>query len=212
MEQLLQSQGNQAEAPVLVQPQVTLAGRTRAEWDAHLDELCHIALPGEDVPEAAIMHGWRGEPTAEDIAWANAQPAAASETRNLIVQYQEAIDRPETTPLEAKALRVNMRALENLAARQEVAPGPQEGREEEWCECRHSDDDHLEPDWDGDGRGCAVAGCHCIEFTPITKLWCKYCGPDCLHGASHNARAEDECLYGDLPGETATEDTRGENT
>ncbi len=35
-----------------------------------------------------------------------------------------------------------------------------------------------------------------------TAQICEWCGPQCLGGAAHNARQEDGCRYGDLPGET----------
>jgi len=42
-------------------------------------------------------------------------------TNALIARYRETLELPTTTPLEAKALRVNMKALENLAKRLEDA-------------------------------------------------------------------------------------------
>lgn len=43
-------------------------------------------------------------------------------TNALIALYQETLELPTTTPLEAKALRINMRSLQNLAKRLEVEP------------------------------------------------------------------------------------------
>lgn len=42
-------------------------------------------------------------------------------TNALIARYRETLDLPSTTPIEAKALRINMRALEALAKRLEAA-------------------------------------------------------------------------------------------
>lgn len=41
-------------------------------------------------------------------------------TNALIARYRETLELPTTTPLEAKALKVNMRSLQNLAERLEA--------------------------------------------------------------------------------------------
>ena len=53
----------------------TLIGHTRDEWVAHIDELFRIASSGEDIPEAALLFGWQGTPTAADFVWAKEQMA-----------------------------------------------------------------------------------------------------------------------------------------
>jgi hypothetical protein len=55
----------------------TMMGSTRNEWVEHIDKLFAIAIPGEDIPEAALLHGWQGEPTEADIAWAKEQIAVS---------------------------------------------------------------------------------------------------------------------------------------
>ena len=42
------------------------------------------------------------------------------------------------------------------------------------------------------------------------EQWCIYCGPKCYGGAEHNARYEDDVLYGTLPGETVKPEPPGE--
>ncbi len=41
------------------------------------------------------------------------------------------------------------------------------------------------------------------EMLAARKTHCRFCGPKCLGGAAHNARTEDGCLYGQLPGESS---------
>lgn len=49
------------------QPATTIIGRTKAEWHKHIDDLIEIAIPGEDIPEAALLFAWRGVATPEQI-------------------------------------------------------------------------------------------------------------------------------------------------
>lgn len=53
----------------------TLTGKSRDEWVRHIDNLFAIAIPGEDIPEEALLYGWSGALTDEDRAWAKAQIA-----------------------------------------------------------------------------------------------------------------------------------------
>jgi hypothetical protein len=58
------------EAEEVAEEKTTLLGHTKREWIGHIDNLFQIAIPGEDIPEAALLYGWHGVLTDEDRSWA----------------------------------------------------------------------------------------------------------------------------------------------
>jgi hypothetical protein len=44
----------------------TLAGKTKAEWVVHLDDIFSISDDDEDIPINVLIYGWAGEITDED--------------------------------------------------------------------------------------------------------------------------------------------------
>lgn len=46
---------------------IRLMGKSREAWRAHLDRLFEAAHAGENIPWQALIHGWPGQITADDI-------------------------------------------------------------------------------------------------------------------------------------------------
>jgi hypothetical protein len=79
----------------------TCLGRTREEWQRHIDELFGMIPEGGTIPESALLHAWPGTVTDDDRAWADKKIAEiapdpdepirdllCSETQHHIVKQQ----------------------------------------------------------------------------------------------------------------------------